>query len=43
MDFASSTRTAENRTSRKGIVAKSSKVPRRLSKIIGQDIIEDPK
>ena len=35
MDFASSTRTAENRTRWKGIVAKSSVVPRRPSKVMG--------
>ena len=35
MDFASSTRTAENRTRWKGIVANSSVVPRRPSKVIG--------
>ena len=35
MDFASSTRAAENRTRWKGIVANSSVVPRRPSKIIG--------
>ena len=34
MDFASSTRTAENRTRWKGIVANSSVVPRRPSKIM---------
>ena len=35
MDFASSTRTAENRTRWKGIVANSSVVPRRPSKVMG--------
>ena len=35
MDFASSTRTAENRTRWKGIVANSSMVPRRSSKVMG--------
>ena len=35
MDFASSTRAAENRSSWKGIVAKSSVVPRRPSKVMG--------
>ena len=35
MDFASSTRAAENRTKWKGIVAKSSVVPRRPSKVMG--------
>ena len=35
MDFASSTRAAENRTRWKGIVANSSVVPRRLSKVMG--------
>ena len=35
MDFASSTRTAENRTRWKGIVANSSVVPRRPSKAMG--------
>ena len=35
MDFASSTRAAENRTKWKGIVANSSVVPRRPSKVIG--------
>ena len=35
MDFASSTRAAENRTRWKGIVANSSVVPRRPSKVIG--------
>ena len=35
MDFASSTRTAENRTKWKGIVANSSVVPRRPSKVMG--------
>ena len=33
MDFASSTRTAENRTRRKEIVAKSSVVPNNLPKL----------
>ena len=35
MDFASSTRAAENRTKWKGIVADSSVVPRRPSKVMG--------
>ena len=35
MDFASSTRAAENRSKWKGVVANSSVVPRRLSKIMG--------
>ena len=35
MDFASSTRTAENRSRWKGIVANSSLVPRRPSKVMG--------
>ena len=35
MDFASSTRTAENRTRWKGIVANSSVVPRQPSKVLG--------
>ena len=35
MDFASSTRTAENRTRWKGIVANSSVMPRRPSKVKG--------
>ena len=35
MDFASSTKTAENRTRWKGIVANSSVVPRRPSKVMG--------
>ena len=35
MDFASSTRTAENRTRWKGIVANSSVVPQRPSKVMG--------
>ena len=34
-DFASSTRTAENRSRWKGIVANSSVVPRRPSKVMG--------
>ena len=34
MDFASSSRAAENRTIWKGIVANSSMVPRRLSKVM---------
>ena len=40
MDFASSTRTAENWTRWKGIVANSSVVPRRPSKVMGQNRIE---
>ena len=35
MDLASSTRAAENRTKWKGIVANSSLVPRRPSKVMG--------
>ena len=35
MDFASSTRAAENRTRCKRIVANSSMVPQRLSKVMG--------
>ena len=35
MDFASSTRAAENRTKWKGIVVKSSVVPQRPSKVMG--------
>ena len=35
MDFASSTRAAENRSRWKGIVANSSVVPRRPSKVMG--------
>ena len=35
MDFASSTRAAKNRTRWKGIVANSSVVPRRHSKVMG--------
>ena len=35
MDFASSARAAENRSSWKGIVANSSVVPRRRSKVMG--------
>ena len=37
MDFASSTRAAENMSRWKGIVANSSVVPRRPSKVIGQN------
>ena len=40
MDFARSTRTAENRTRWKGIVANSSVVPRRTSKVMGLNRIE---
>ena len=40
MDFASSTRAAENRTRWKGIVANSSVVPRRPSKVMGYNRIE---
>ena len=40
MDFASSTRTAENRTRWKGVVANSSVVPRRPSKVMGYNRIE---
>ena len=39
MDFASSTWAAENRTRWKGIVANSSAVPRRPSKVMGQNRI----
>ena len=39
MYFASSTRAAENRTRWKGIVANSSVVPRRPSKVIGENRI----
>ena len=35
MDFASSTRTAENRTGWKGIVGNPSVVPRQPSKVMG--------
>ena len=35
MDFASSTRAAENKTRWKGIVVKSSVVPRRPRKVMG--------
>ena len=35
MDFASSTKTAENRTRWKGVVANSSVVPRQPSKVLG--------
>ena len=35
MDFASSTRAAESRSRSKGIVANSSVVPRRPSKVMG--------
>ena len=35
MDFANSTRAAENRTRWKGIVAKSSVVPQRPLKVMG--------
>ena len=40
MGFASSTRAAKNRTKWKGIVANSSVVPRRSSKVIGYNRIE---
>ena len=40
MDFASSTRVAENRTRWKGIVANSSVVPQQPSKVRGQNRIE---
>ena len=41
MDLASSTRTAENRTRWKGVVANSSSVvPRRPSKVMGYNRIE---
>ena len=37
IDFASSTRAAENRSRWKGIVANSSMVPQRPSKVVGYD------
>ena len=40
MDFASSTRAAENRSRWKGIVANSSVVPRRPSKVMGENTVE---
>ena len=40
MDFASSTRAAENRTRWKGIVANSSVVPQRPSKVMKSNRIE---
>ena len=40
MNFASSTRAAENRTRWKGIVANSSVVPRRPSNVMGWNRIE---
>ena len=40
MDFASSTRMAENRTRWKGIVANSSVVPRGPSRVMGFNRIE---
>ena len=40
MDFASSTRAAEKRSRWKGIVANSSVVPRRPSKVMGKNRIE---
>ena len=40
MDFASSTRAAENRTRWKGVIANSSVVPRRPSKVMGQNRID---
>ena len=40
MDFASSTRTADDRTRWKGIVANSSVVPRRPSNVMGKNRIE---
>ena len=40
MDFASSTRAAENKTEWKGIVANSSVVPRRPSKVMEENRIE---
>ena len=40
IDFASSTRAAENRSRWKGIVANSSVVPRRPSKVMGVNRIE---
>ena len=41
MDFASSTRAAENRTGWKGIVGESSVVPRQPSKVMGLNRIEE--
>ena len=43
MDFASSTKAPENRSRWKGIVANSSVVPRRPSKVMGQNRIEKRK
>ena len=40
MDFASSTRAAESRTKWKGIIANLSVVPRRPSKVMGSDRIQ---
>ena len=40
MDFASSTRAAENRTRWNGIVGNSSVMPRRPSKVMGENRIE---
>ena len=42
MDFASLTRAAENRTRWNGIVANSSVVPRRPSKVMGKNRIDLP-
>ena len=41
MDFASSTRAAENRSRWKGIVANSSVVPRRPPKVMGWNRIDE--
>ena len=40
MDFASSTREAENRTRWKGIVVKSSVVPQQPCRVMGENRIE---
>ena len=40
MEFASSTRAAENKTRWKGIVAKSPEVPRRRTKVMGLNRIK---
>ena len=41
MDFASSTRAAENRTRWRGVAANSSVVPQRPSKVMGSNKIEN--
>ena len=41
MDFVSSTKAAEDKTMWKGIAANSSMVPRRPSKIMGQNRINE--